>query len=46
MHDDDLEYELRRKLHWLRDGADWLLLYQRRRMGRVVSAFDPNGHSG
>jgi hypothetical protein len=31
-----LEYEIRRKLRWHRDGANWILLYGRRRMGRVI----------
>jgi hypothetical protein len=30
------EYDLR----WRRDGADWVLMHKRRRMGRVVSAGD------
>jgi hypothetical protein len=39
MTDEDfLEFEIRRKLRWQRDGAGWILLYgpNRRRMGRVV----------
>jgi hypothetical protein len=39
MTDDDfLEFEIRRKLRWQRDGADWILPYgpNRRRMGRLV----------
>jgi anti-sigma factor ChrR (cupin superfamily) len=40
MTDEDfLEFEIRRKLRWQRDGADWILLYgpSRRRLGRVVA---------
>jgi hypothetical protein len=30
------EFAIRSKLKWQRDGNDWVLLYGRRRMGRVV----------
>ena len=30
------EYAIRSKLQWKRDGADWILLCGKRRMGRVV----------
>jgi hypothetical protein len=30
------EYAIRSKLKWQHDGADWILLHGRRRMGRVV----------
>jgi hypothetical protein len=33
---DEEEYAIRSKLKWQRDGANWILLYGRRRMGRVV----------
>jgi hypothetical protein len=33
---DEEEYAIRSKLKWQRDGTDWILLYGRRRMGRVV----------
>lgn len=39
MTDEDfVEFEIRRKPRWQRDGAGWILLYgpNRRRMGRVV----------
>jgi hypothetical protein len=32
---DEQEYEARSRLKWRRDGDAWLLLYGRRRMGRV-----------
>jgi hypothetical protein len=35
-YDPPLEYEIRRKLRWHRDGANWILFYGRRRMGRVI----------
>ena len=38
---DDLEYAVRSKMTWRREGADWVLFYDRRRMGRVVP--DPAG---
>ncbi len=31
-----LEYDARRKLRWQRDGAEWVLVCGRRKMGRVV----------
>jgi hypothetical protein len=30
------EYAIAANLAWRRDGADWVLFYKRRRMGRVV----------
>ena len=33
---DEEEYAIRSRLKWQRDGSSWLLLYGRRRMGRVV----------
>ena len=33
---DDEEFAARSQLKWQRDGGDWILLYHRRRMGRVV----------
>ena len=33
---DEEEYTIRSRLKWQRDGSSWLLLYGRRRMGRVV----------
>ena len=30
------EFAARSQLKWQRDGSDWILLYHRRRMGRVV----------
>lgn len=41
MSDDELEYAIRSKMTWRRDGPDWVLFYDRRRMGRVVP--DPAG---
>lgn len=38
---DDLEYAVRSKMTWRREGADWVLFYDRRRMGRAVP--DPAG---
>jgi hypothetical protein len=34
--DDALEHACRSRLKWKRDGADWVLLDRRRRLGRVV----------
>ena len=34
--DDELEYAIGSKMTWRRDGTDWVLFYDRRRMGRVV----------
>jgi hypothetical protein len=36
MSDDAQEYALRSLLRWRRDGKDWLLFFNRRRLGRVV----------
>jgi hypothetical protein len=33
---DATEYTIRSKLQWNRDGADWILFYNKRRMGRVI----------
>ena len=33
---DDEEFAARSQLKWTRDGDAWILLYRRRRMGRVV----------
>jgi hypothetical protein len=33
---DEQEYAIRSQLKWKRDGADWVLWYRRRCMGRVV----------
>jgi hypothetical protein len=33
---DLLEYAIRSQLKWKRDGADWVLWFSRRRVGRVV----------
>ena len=38
---DELEYAIRSKMAWRRDGPDWVLFYDRRRMGSVVP--DPEG---
>jgi hypothetical protein len=35
-NDEELEYAIRSKMTWRRDGTDWVLFYDRRRMGRVV----------
>jgi hypothetical protein len=35
---DDLEFSIRSRLKWVRDGADWVLMSGRRRMGRVAPA--------
>ncbi len=37
---DEEEFAARSQLKWQRDGSDWILLYRRRRMGRVV--LDPD----
>jgi hypothetical protein len=37
---DEQEYAVRSKLKWRRDGDAWLLLYGRRRMGRIVPGVD------
>jgi hypothetical protein len=34
--DDLLEFAIRSRMRWQRDGTDWVLFYNRRRMGRVV----------
>jgi hypothetical protein len=33
---DEEEFAARWQFKWQRDGSDWILLYHRRRMGRVV----------
>ena len=33
---DEEEFAARWQFRWQRDGSDWILLYHRRRMGRVV----------
>ena len=33
---DEEEFSARWQFKWQRDGSDWILLYHRRRMGRVV----------
>lgn len=40
---DEEEFAARSQLKWQRDGSDWILLYRRRRMGRVVP---DDKHSG
>ena len=39
---DDEEFAARSQLKWQRDGNVWILLYRRKRMGRVV----PDDHPG
>jgi hypothetical protein len=40
---DDEEFAARSQLKWQRDGDAWVLLYSRRRMGRVVPDKDHPG---
>jgi hypothetical protein len=40
---DKEEFAARSQLKWARDGDAWILLYRRRRMGRVVPATDHQG---
>jgi hypothetical protein len=40
---DEEEFAARSQLKWQRDGRDWILLYRRRRMGRVAP---DDKHSG
>jgi len=42
MTDQD-EFAARSRLKWTREGDAWLLLYRRRRMGRVVPDKDHSG---
>jgi len=35
MRDDQLEYAIRSRMKWVRDGANWVLMSGRRRMGRA-----------
>ena len=37
---DEEEFAARAQLKWTRDGDAWILLYRRRRMGRVVPDTD------
>jgi hypothetical protein len=38
---DEVEFSARSQLKWTREGDVWILLYRRRRMGRVVPDKDP-----
>ena len=40
---DEEEFAARSQLKWARDGDAWILLYRRRRMGRVVPDTDHQG---
>ena len=40
---DEKEFAARSQLKWARDGDAWILLYRRRRMGRVVPDKDHQG---
>ena len=40
---DEEEFAARAQLKWTRDGDAWILLYRRRRMGRVVPDTDHQG---
>ena len=40
---DEEEFAARSQLKWTRDGDGWMLLYRRRRMGRVVPDTDHPG---
>ena len=40
---DEKEFAARSQLKWARDGDAWILLYRRRRMGRVVPDKDHSG---
>jgi hypothetical protein len=40
---DEQEFAARSQLKWTRDGDGWMLLYRRRRMGRVVPDKDHPG---
>ena len=41
---DDEEFAARSQLKWQRDGDVWILLYRRKRMGRVVPDKDLSRH--
>jgi hypothetical protein len=40
---DEEEFSARSQLKWTREGEAWILLYRRRRMGRVVPDKDHQG---
>ena len=40
---DEEEFSARSQLKWTREGDAWILLYRRRRMGRVVPDKDHSG---
>ena len=40
---DDEEFAARSQLKWTREGDAWILLYRRRRMGRLVADKDHQG---
>ena len=40
---DEKEFAARSQLKWTREGDAWILLYRRRRMGRVVPDKDHQG---
>jgi hypothetical protein len=40
---DEEEFAARSQLKWTREGDAWILLYRRRRMGRVVPDKDHSG---
>jgi hypothetical protein len=40
---DEEEFAARSQLKWTREGDEWILLYRRRRMGRVVADKDHPG---
>jgi hypothetical protein len=40
---DEEEFAARSQLEWTREGDGWILLYRRRRMGRVVADKDHSG---